>query len=197
MPVTILLKALGCAPNRFSICSSIPTVFVLGSSGLQLELAPERLKGEAARFVHIVTEDGKTLVQKDKRITAKVIRDIQAAGIKLIDVPVDTLYGRLLAHDVINPDTGEVIARANEEITEELAITLDKSGVTDFVLYVNDLDQGPWISSTLRSDETVDRWTARVAIYRMMRCPGEPPTEDAVQVCSGGPLLLRRPVRSV
>jgi DNA-directed RNA polymerase subunit beta len=37
------------------------------------------------------------------------------------------------------------------------------------------------MSSTLRMDETPDQITARVAIYRMMR-PGEPPTEDAVQM---------------
>src|SRR5690606_15093082 len=47
-------------------------------------------------------------------------------------------------------------------------------------LYTNDLDQGPYISQTLRTDETVDQTAARVAIYRMMR-PGEPPTEDAVE----------------
>ena len=46
-------------------------------------------------------------------------------------------------------------------------------------LYTNDLDQGAYISSTLRVDETVDALSAKVAIYRMMR-PGEPPTEDAV-----------------
>jgi DNA-directed RNA polymerase subunit beta len=37
------------------------------------------------------------------------------------------------------------------------------------------------MSSTLRVDETPDQISARVAIYRMMR-PGEPPTEDAVQM---------------
>ena len=47
-------------------------------------------------------------------------------------------------------------------------------------IYTNELDQGPYISQTLRIDETVDEFAARVAIYRMMR-PGEPPTEDAVQ----------------
>ncbi|MFX8215195.1 hypothetical protein ABTL18_20430, partial [Acinetobacter baumannii] len=47
-------------------------------------------------------------------------------------------------------------------------------------LYTNDLDQGPYISSTLRTDDTADQTAARIAIYRMMR-PGEPPTEDAVE----------------
>ncbi|MCE2971326.1 MAG: DNA-directed RNA polymerase subunit beta, partial [Burkholderiales bacterium] len=47
-------------------------------------------------------------------------------------------------------------------------------------IYTNDLDQGPFISNTLRVDETTDQLAARIAIYRMMR-PGEPPTEDAVE----------------
>ena len=47
-------------------------------------------------------------------------------------------------------------------------------------IYTNELDQGAYISQTLRIDETTDEFAARVAIYRMMR-PGEPPTEDAVQ----------------
>ncbi|MGP1426020.1 MAG: DNA-directed RNA polymerase subunit beta, partial [Ottowia sp.] len=46
--------------------------------------------------------------------------------------------------------------------------------------YTNELDQGAYISQTLRTDETTDELAARIAIYRMMR-PGEPPTEDAVQ----------------
>ncbi|MFO7748226.1 MAG: DNA-directed RNA polymerase subunit beta, partial [Orrella sp.] len=47
-------------------------------------------------------------------------------------------------------------------------------------LFTNDLDRGPYISQTLRTDETADQMAAKVAIYRMMR-PGEPPTEDAVE----------------
>ena len=55
------------------------------------------------------------------------------------------------------------------------------AGVQDLpCIYTNELDQGAYISQTLRSDETADEFAARVAIYRMMR-HGEQPTEDAVQ----------------
>ncbi|MBV8465666.1 MAG: DNA-directed RNA polymerase subunit beta, partial [Burkholderiales bacterium] len=53
------------------------------------------------------------------------------------------------------------------------------------VLYVNDLDQGAYISNTMRLDETPDQQAARIAIYRMMR-PGEPPTEEAVEALFNG-----------
>src|SRR5438270_179360 len=52
-------------------------------------------------------------------------------------------------------------------------------------LFTNDLDQGAYVSQTLRTDETADLNAARVAIYRMMR-PGEPPTEDAVETLFNG-----------
>jgi DNA-directed RNA polymerase subunit beta len=81
----------------------------------------------------------------------------------------------------VDTETGELLARANDEITETLLAKILESKVAELqTLYTNELDHGPFISQTLRTDETVDQWTARVAIYRMMR-PGEPPTEDAVE----------------
>ena len=44
---------------------------------------------------------------------------------------------------------------------------------------------GPFISQTLRTDDTPDQYAAKVAIYRMMR-PGEPPTEEAVEALFHG-----------
>ena len=52
-------------------------------------------------------------------------------------------------------------------------------------LYTNDLDRGAFISNTLRADDTATKQAARVAIYRMMR-PGEPPTEEAVEILFNG-----------
>ncbi len=47
-------------------------------------------------------------------------------------------------------------------------------------LFINELDKGPYISNTLRSDPTSNRLEALVEIYRMMR-PGEPPTKDSAE----------------
>src|ERR1700681_2935583 len=148
--------------------------------GAQMEFVPERLRGEVARF-DIQDREGAVIVQKDKRINAKHVRDLEAAKTKFISVPEDYLLGRVLAKNVVDGETGEVIANANDEITEMVLEKLRESKVKDIqTLYTNDLDQGPYISSTLRIDETADRMAARIAIYRMMR-PGEPPTEEAVE----------------
>jgi DNA-directed RNA polymerase subunit beta len=185
MPVTILLKAIGMTPEQILEAFFDFDTFELTKNGIQFELVPERLRGELARF-DIVDKTGKVIVPRDKRVTVKHIRDMEAAGLKRINVPDDFLVGRALAHNVINKETGEILANANDEITEDLLAKLRDAEVGEFkTIYANDLDQGAYISQTLRIDETADQTAARVAIYRMMR-PGEPPTEDAVETLFNG-----------
>ncbi|MDO9467705.1 MAG: DNA-directed RNA polymerase subunit beta, partial [Thiobacillus sp.] len=179
MPVTILLKALGYTPATILDDFFAKDTFYVNTQGVQFELVPERLRGELARF-DICGKDDHVIVAKDKRITAKHIRELDAAGVKKWAVPAEFVVGRVLAHDVVNTDTGELVARANDEITEELLTALAAARVEKFhTLYTNDLDHGAFISQTLRADDTTDDYAAKVAMYRMMR-PGEPPTEDAV-----------------
>jgi DNA-directed RNA polymerase subunit beta len=180
MPVTILLKAIGQTPEQILSTFFDFDTFHLTKKGVQFDLVPERMRGEVARF-DFTDKAGKVLVPKDKRITAKHIRDLAEAGITKIVVPEDFIVGRTVAQNVVDAETGEILANANEEITESLLAKLMEAGIGELkTLYINDLDRGPYISSTLRIDETADQWASRVAIYRMMR-PGEPPTEDAVE----------------
>src|SRR5215212_3156512 len=180
MPVTILLKAIGLNPEAILANFFVFDNFRLMDSGAQLEFVADRLRGEIARF-DITDKDGKVVVEKDKRITARHVRTIEQSGTTFISVPEDYLVGRMLARNVVDADTGEIIAKANDELTDSLLKKLRVAGVKELqALYTNELDEGAYISQTLAADETADQLAARVAIYRMMR-PGEPPTEDAVE----------------
>ena len=184
MPVTILLKAIGLNPEQILAHFFVFDNFRLMDSGAQMEFVADRLKGEIARF-DITDKNGNVVVEKDKRITARHLRTLEQGGTTHISVPEDYLVGRVIARNMVDADTGELIAKANDEITEALLKKLRQAGVKDFqALYTNELDEGAYISQTLASDETADELAARVAIYRMMR-PGEPPTEDAVQALFG------------
>ena len=185
MPVTILLKAIGLTPEQVLKEFFAFDTFHFSKKGIQFELVPERLRGETTKF-DILDKHDKVIVPKDKRITVKYIRDMEAAGIKKIAVPDDYLLGRVLAHNVIDTETGEILGNANDEITETVLAKLKAAEAASIhTIYTNDLDQGPYISQTLRIDETADQFAARVAIYRMMR-PGEPPTEEAVESLFNG-----------
>ncbi|HET6492065.1 MAG TPA: DNA-directed RNA polymerase subunit beta, partial [Burkholderiales bacterium] len=185
MPVTILLKALGYSPERILKEFFTFDTFHLSNEAVEFELVPERMRGEIARF-DIATKGGKAIVAKDKRITVKHVREMEQAGLRRINVPEDFLIGRTLAHNVVDKETGEVVASANDEVTDQLLAKLRVAKVEQIqTIYTNDLDQGPYIAQTLRIDETADQMAAQVAIYRMMR-PGEPPTEDSVKTLFNG-----------
>ncbi len=180
MPVTILLRAIGLNNEQILANFFVNDHFRLMETGAQMELVPARLKGEVARF-DITDKAGNVIVAKDKRITAKHIRELEASKTSQVSVPEDLLVGRVLATNVVDQDTGEIIAKANDELTEALLKKLRDAGVKELAcIFTNELDQGAYISQTLRTDDTADEFAARVAIYRMMR-PGEPPTEEAVQ----------------
>ncbi|MBH1591359.1 DNA-directed RNA polymerase subunit beta [Stenotrophomonas maltophilia] len=180
LPVSILLRALGYSNEEMlAEFFEINTFHINPDEGVQLELVPERLRGETLGFD--LADGDKVIVEAGKRITARHIKQLEASGIAALAVPDDYLVGRILSHDVVDASTGELLAQANDEISEEQLQNFRKAGVDAVgTLWVNDLDRGPYLSNTLRIDPTKTQLEALVEIYRMMR-PGEPPTKDAAQ----------------
>ncbi|WP_369039771.1 DNA-directed RNA polymerase subunit beta [Stenotrophomonas maltophilia] len=180
LPVSILLRALGYSNEEMlAEFFEINTFHINPDEGVQLELVPERLRGETLGFD--LADGDKVIVEAGKRITARHIKQLEASGIAALAVPDEYLVGRILSHDVVDASTGELLAQANDEISDEQLQNFRKAGVDAVgTLWVNDLDRGPYLSNTLRIDPTKTQLEALVEIYRMMR-PGEPPTKDAAQ----------------
>lgn len=128
MPVTTLLKAIGCTPEQILKEFFIFDCFYFSDKNIQFELVPERMRGEVASF-DILAKGKKVIVQKDKRITAKHIREMQEAKIDQLEVPEDFLLGRILAQNIVDRETGEIVALANDEVTEETLNKLRKADI--------------------------------------------------------------------
>ncbi len=179
LPVTIILRALDMSETQMLDTFFEKNTFELTDSGAAMRLVPQRLRGETASFE--IRVGNQVIVEEGRRITARHVRQLEDSGTTQLPVPREYLYGKVLAHDVINTDTGEIIAKANEVLTAASLQKLIEAGISEInTLYVNDLDRGPYVSDTLRIDPTKTRLEALVEIYRMMR-PGEPPTKDAAE----------------
>ncbi|MGH8220958.1 MAG: DNA-directed RNA polymerase subunit beta, partial [Steroidobacteraceae bacterium] len=179
LPVTIILRALGMGEEEILATFFDTNSFFLGREEIALHLVPQRLRGETATFEIRIGE--KVIVEEGRCITARHVRQLEDAGVTRLRVPREYVYGKILAHDVVNTETGEILAKANEVLTATSVEKLIEAGIAEVkTLYVNDLDRGPYISDTLRIDPTKTRLEALVEIYRMMR-PGEPPTKDAAE----------------
>jgi DNA-directed RNA polymerase subunit beta len=179
LPVTIILRALEMTNEEMLDLFFDTNEFYLSEKEIKMQLVPERLRGETATFD--IKLGRKLIVEEGRRITAKHVRDMSKSTVNKLAVPVEYLEGKILSHDVVDTETGELLAAANAELTPELIEALIAGGIeTIRTLYVNDLDRGPFISNTLNIDPSTTRLEALVEIYRMMR-PGEPPTKEAAE----------------
>ena len=183
LPATILLRALGYSVEDILAMFFENDRITLRRDQSTLELVSARLLGQQLDF-DIPDADGKTLIEAGRRITARHIRQLEKAEVQQMQVPDSYVIGRVLAKDIVDTGTGEVIALANKVIDRELFDKLLEAQLPGpvEVIYTNDIDSGNFISETLRVDnmQTHDRSPeeAQIEIYRMMR-PGEPPTREA------------------
>ena len=182
MDVTLLLKAIGYTRDEILDIFYDKDNYTIKDNKIYKAILAERLKGEVARF-DILDNDGNLIVAKDKKITTKNIRELEKTGLKEIAVPIDDLIGRILGSDIVDLDTGEVIAKSNTIITEDLVKQVLETSINSVdTLYVNDLEHGSYLADTLRDEENSKETAQNMIeaihqIYKMMR-PGEPYSEE-------------------
>ena len=183
LPATVLLRALGYSTQQILDIFFDTVKIEYKSKKFNMELVPERLRGETASFD--IEIDKKVIVEKGKKITARHIRDIKKSNASTLAVPPEYLYDKIVAKDYFNKE-GELLLAANTVITES-HIDAIKDLKSIKVLYTSQVDEGPFIAETLRNDGTrdltsgeADRQAALFEIYKMMR-PGEPPTAEAAE----------------
>ncbi len=174
---TILLRAIGFTSQEILEKFYEKETYLIGSNSYSLKVIPRRMVGKIAPSDIKGTQG--VIIDAGKRITARHIRLIESSKIKTLEVPKESLFNQTIAEDIIDPSTGEIAIACNTLIDEEVLLKLSELKLKEInVLYINELESGPYISDTLRSDTTSNSLEALAEIYRMMR-PGEPPTKEA------------------
>ena len=196
LPATILLRALEFTSEQMLEMFFETNQFHVKKDGFSIDLIPERMRGDVASF-EIKDKKGETIVEVGRRITARHVRLLEQSGLRRLDVPREYMLNRVIARDIVNQETGEILLPCNTIITEEVLNSLLDAGVSTIeTIYTNELDCGPYLSETLRIDPTRSRLEALVEIYRIHRVELVRSAPD-IQVCSVGISLLTQDRRIV
>ncbi len=95
------------------------------------------------------------------------------------------VIGSLLAEEIVDPETGEVLAESAQEITADLYNRLRRAGIEKVQIFTSGTQtrggESPLLKNTLRKDPTRDEEGALKAIYSLLR-PGEPPNLETARV---------------
>jgi DNA-directed RNA polymerase subunit beta len=133
------------------------------------------------KLSHPVTEKGETVVPQGKKITNSVFKNIVAAKVAKVEIAANDIEGAYVADDIVDMDTGEVLAEANHELTAVTFSKLMEAGIKQVSIFFPDRDDvGNVISSTLKKDAVRAQNEALLDIYRKLR-PGDPPTLDTAR----------------
>ena len=187
LPATTLLRALGYSTEDVLGMFFDTEVFRIEGAQIFYQLRPARVQGDIAVFDITHPQSGEILVAKGKRVTARHVRQLQELGESIeVEVPEAFLLGKVLARDMLDTATGELVLQANDLIDDEALKKLRQMAPLQIeTLFINEVDRGPYISETLRIDTARDAHEAQIEIYRLMR-PGEPPSKDSAQTLFQG-----------
>ena len=180
MPATVLLRALGYSDEELlNYYYDTETIQIEGTSYYK-EVDPELLKGQVVTK-DIVDDDGEVVVKAGKKLSRGMLRRLAKADIRRIPVSVGDVIGKVAANDVYDRETGEIIVECNEELTEENLDELLKRGIESVdVLFIDNVNVGPYFRDTLLADSVDAPDEAILEIYQRLR-PGDPPTAEQAQ----------------
>ena len=191
LPVTTLLYALGMDQEGIMDAYYNTVDYTLRKGqGWVTKFFPERVRGTRPTYDLVDADSGEVIAEATKKITPRAVKKlIDEGNVKNLLVPFDRIVGKFVAKDIINEETGAIYVEAGDELTLEFdkdgEITggtiqdLLDAGVTEIpVLDIDNVSVGPYIRNTMAADKNMNRNSALMDIYRVMR-PGEPPTVEA------------------
>ncbi|HEY3742056.1 MAG TPA: DNA-directed RNA polymerase subunit beta [Bryobacteraceae bacterium] len=141
------------------------------------------------KLSHAITGPAKssdTIVPQGRKITPSLYRELQKSRVEQVEVAINDIEGAFVAADVIDMETGEILAEANHELTSTMLTKIMEAGIDKVEVFFPDRDDvGNVISATIKKDAVKTQNDALLEIYRKLR-PGDPPTLDtATQLFQG------------
>ncbi len=199
LPVTTLLYALGMDQEGIMNAYYTTVDFKLDkkSRNWVTKFFPERIRGTRPTYDIVDAATGEVIAKSGDKVTPRTVKKlIDEAKVTELLVPFRNIVGRFVARDIINEATGAIYVEAGDELTLEMdrdgemiggsIKDLIDAGVTTVpVLDIDNINVGPYIRNTMAADKNMNRDTALLDIYRVMR-PGEPPTVEAASTLFDG-----------
>ena len=95
----------------------------------------------------------------------------------------DEFEGHVIAADIVDPDTGEILVEESTVVGEDTIELLERAGIAKVKVYasaIEDARPSPILKNTIKKDPTTSEEDALYAIYSLLR-PGEAPNVETAR----------------
>ena len=173
---TALLKAMGYKAHEIMNYYYPVEVVNITDEGFEKEINTDTIKYQKATVDIVDKKSGNVLLRRGIRFVQGVLKRLENAQINVFPVDQIEIIGQFCAEDVVDPDTGEILANFNEAITDEIISKLKEKKIKTFKLfYIDNISVIASLRNTLLADKTKTREDAIIEIYKKFR-PTDPPT---------------------
>ncbi|MGK3967186.1 DNA-directed RNA polymerase subunit beta [Sorangium sp. So ce118] len=180
MHATVLLRALGYSTqDLLNYFYSTETVYLEAGGKYAKSIEYDLLAGQ--RTTRDIKIGSDVIVKKNTKFTRAAIRKMKEAKLERLSLEPEELVGKVAAHDIVDPETGEVVVEVNEELTEAKLERLREANIEQFrILFIDGLNVGSYLRDTLLTDKVKTMEDSILEIYRRLR-PGDPPTLETAK----------------
>ncbi len=176
---TVLLRALGMTTEDLLNYYYRSDTIVFDARKPALLFNPQHLLGAKVGSDIRDPKSNDLIVKEGKKFTRPILRQMENARIKHVPITWEEIVGRVAAHDIVDPQTKEVVVECNHEITQEKVDLIRERGIHQIeVLFIDESNVGPYLRNTLLQDRIRSPQDAILEIYRRLR-PGDPPTVES------------------
>lgn len=183
---TVVLKAMGYSDEQLLDIFYEKERIHFVKDKYESELNFDLLVGARASFDILEPGSNKPIVKEGKKITKQTIKRLQELKVSRLNYAKEQVVGKIVAKDVFNEKTGEVVVSANETLTADKVEELKNLGLKHIdVLYIDNFNFGDQIRNTLLLDKTSSTEEALLKVFERLR-PGEPPTIESAEQLFGG-----------
>ncbi len=178
LPVTTLLMAIGMSKQEiFDTYYDIKN-YNFSKKKWVVDFNPAEISVKRLAYDLINAENNETILEAGQKITPRLAKKYAEQGLKKIVITEEEIIGCYTGSDIIDTQSGEVLAEIGAEITADMISGFRAASVKELPVLKIGVQSDAYIRNTLFSDKNQDRDAALIDIFRVLR-PGEPATVEA------------------
>ena len=177
-PVTVLLKALGYSDQELLAYFYTVEDLLFDAAGVRMSIRSPFF-GDGTACQDIADKRHEVIVKKGRKFNKVLVGKLRKAGIEYIPVADQDVVDRVVAEDVIDPATGEVVFKCNDRLTADGVLQIKQRGIKRIkILYIDRNNVDSSLRDTLELDKVKSQDEAIVELYKRLR-PNDPPSQES------------------
>ena len=182
IPVSSLLRSIGLSSQDIINDFYSQTVIKLTENGWAIDFDPEYFNNKKLPYDLICSKTGEIFAKEGSKLNRKKLEEIKAKNVDSYILTQDVIPGYIIAQDLMDSETGELLLEAGAIITPESLEILQKLNFKEVsISNPSKSNVGPYLYNTILLDKNTTQKEALYDIYKAVKLGESPSSIEIAQ----------------